>query len=171
MNPCRGCKDNMERVMVKLRFIGKPGGKLVKGAPGNYEQGQVIIGPADKAVNFPKIWVLLEKMPELVIPELTDDDSVFDLGIPKEVEESAVFSGEFNLLDPDRSSSRSLVRVDSDSTDSEQDEISASEASPTVEDLESSTKAQLMAFLDSQGAEYKSRMKKAEILELAKSLL
>ena len=158
--------------MVKLRFIGKPGGKLAKGAPGNYKQGQIITGPADKAVYFPKIWQLAEDMPELVIPEPMEIDSVFEIEIPSEIGKVDGSSKEFNLLDPDRSSSRSFVRIDADSTDSSNDDVVVSEVlTVTVEDLENSTRPQLMTFIKSQNGEYKNRMKRAKLLEIAKSLL
>ena len=171
---CKGCREQVEKVMVKLRFIGKPGGKLVKGAPGNYAQGQIVTGPSDRAKYFPKIWQLAQKMPKLVIPKASEIDSVFEAMVPGEVEviEAPVASSkEFNLLDPNRSSTRSFRLKGATSTDPEEDAMTVSEAMPTVEALESSTKAQLMAFLDSQEVEYKRAMKKAEILELAKSLL
>ena len=165
----------MEKVKVKLRFIGKPGGKLAKGAPGNYAQGQIVTGYADQAKNFPKIWQLAQKMPKLVVPKAAEIDSVFEAMVPDgdvEVIDAPIASSEdFNLLDPNRSSTRVFKVKGAASTDTESDEVSVSEAAPTVAELESSTKVQLMAFLDSQEAEYKPKMKKAEILELAKSLL
>lgn len=177
MSPCKGCRDQVEKVMVKLRFIGKPGGRLMKGAPGNYMQGQIVTGPADRAKYFPKIWQLAEDMPELIIPKATEVESVFDPDLPDEVDDSPSSPKEFNLLDPDRSSARSFHRVGAlpplevASTDSSKDEVDVSEMSPTVENLEKSKVAELKAFIDSQGAKYTSNMRKPELLELAKSLL
>jgi len=164
----------MDRIIVKLRFIGAPGGKLVKGAPGNIRQGEIVMGPADRVEHFPKIWQLAEDMPDLIIPKMTEVDSVF---APSEAEES----GDFNLLDQNRSSSRSFVRKDTPSTDSSEDEETASDEQvmlvmtpdpkPSTEDLEDSTRAQLMTFIDSQGGTYKTNELKAKLLEKAKSLL
>ena len=54
---------------VKLRFIGRPeGGRLVKGSPGNYKQGEIISGPLAWIKRFPRVWELVDSAPELNIP-------------------------------------------------------------------------------------------------------
>lgn len=76
--PCMGCGKNVRRIIVKLRFIGRPGGKLVKGAPGNYKQGDIVSGPLTWAKTFPKIWELVESPPELHVSDMERRDSVFE---------------------------------------------------------------------------------------------
>jgi hypothetical protein len=71
----------MKRTIVRLRFIGKPGGKLVKRAPGNYKQGETVLGPLTWVRDFPKIWELVDPEPVLVIPESSEEDSVFMEGV------------------------------------------------------------------------------------------
>jgi len=79
MSPCKGCDKNVERVIVKLRFIGRPGaGRLVKAAPGNYKQGEVVSGPLIWAKVFPNVWELVETVPELRVPSATKGDGVFE---------------------------------------------------------------------------------------------
>ena len=79
MSPCNGCGKNVERVIVKLRFIGRPeGGKLVKGSPGNYKQGEITSGPLIWAKVFPNVWELVEPTPELRVPDMVKGDSVFE---------------------------------------------------------------------------------------------
>jgi len=60
----------------KMRFIGKPDGKLMKGAPGNFKQGEEVFQPY-RLSNFP-FWELLEDKPVLKIPPPSKSDSVFE---------------------------------------------------------------------------------------------
>ena len=76
--PCMGCGKNVERIIVKLRFIGRPNGKLVRGAPGNYKQGEITRGPLTWVKVHPQVWELVESAPELKIPEASERDSVFE---------------------------------------------------------------------------------------------
>lgn len=66
----------------KMRFIGKPGGKLMKGAPGNYEHGRVYMMTWGHS-KF-KFWELLEEAPTLKVPPMSGEDSVYS-------EEESVF--------------------------------------------------------------------------------
>lgn len=50
-----------------MKFIGKPGGKFMKGAPGSYTHGEVYVVPYSYS-HFP-YWELVGKKPELTIPE------------------------------------------------------------------------------------------------------
>jgi len=70
--------------LVKMRFIGKPDGVLMKNAPGNYEQGSVHMKSIGKAKL--KFWEPLEKLPEIVAPPLTVEDDAY-MFIPEEVPE------------------------------------------------------------------------------------
>lgn len=60
----------------KMRFVGKPGGKLMKGAPGNFKHGEIYVQPFHLS-SFP-FWELVEPKPELNIPEASKSDSVFE---------------------------------------------------------------------------------------------
>ena len=80
--PCAGCEKNVEKTKVKLRFVGRTAdGKLVKGAPGNYEVGEITLGPLIWAQVHPKIWELVEPPPELRVPDVAEKDSVYDEGV------------------------------------------------------------------------------------------
>jgi len=50
-----------------MRFIGKPGGKFMKGAPGSYTHGEVYVVPYSYS-HFP-YWELIGEKPELTVPE------------------------------------------------------------------------------------------------------
>lgn len=78
MPPCRGCKDKMDGITgnFKMRFVGKPDGKLMKGAPGNYEHGKVYVVPYHYSTF--KFWELIEHPPELKVPDPSEDESVFE---------------------------------------------------------------------------------------------
>lgn len=77
-----------------MRFVGRPEGKLMKGAPGNYEHGKVYVVPYHYSTF--KFWELIEHPPELKVPEPSDDDDVYDgtflppEELPEEVPEDAV---------------------------------------------------------------------------------
>jgi len=75
---------NEPKGMYKMRFIGKPNGVFMKGAPGNYEQGKVYDQPWGNG-NY-KYWERLEETPVMVAPELTDADNAFDdeMFVPEE---------------------------------------------------------------------------------------
>jgi len=69
----------MIKKRVKLRFVGRTAdGKLVKGAPGNYEMGEITLGPLIWAQVHPKIWELVEPDPNLNTPNIFESDNVFE---------------------------------------------------------------------------------------------
>jgi hypothetical protein len=64
---------------VKAKFIGKPNGVYMKGAPCNYIHGQVYSIPY-KFSQFP-FWELLDPPPVLKVPAARVEDSVFESSI------------------------------------------------------------------------------------------
>ena len=62
--------------LFKMKFIGKPRGVFMRGAPGNYVHGQIYNQPYQMS-RF-KFWELVEEIPVLVAPELEEDESVFE---------------------------------------------------------------------------------------------
>ena len=60
----------------RMKFVGKPGGKLMKNAPGNFTHGEIYNVPFNHS-KWP-FWEMLEKPPVLEAPEPSDADSVFD---------------------------------------------------------------------------------------------
>ena len=87
----------MENVIVRLRFIGRPeGGKLVRGAPGNYQQGEVTSGPLVWVKLFPRVWELVDSIPELRVPDASEGDSVYEdaIFVPDDDEAEIVFPTE-----------------------------------------------------------------------------
>ena len=57
-----------------MRFVGKPNGKLLRGAPGNYIHGQVYQMSFNNS-KF-KFWELVEEEPVLTVPE--DTESIYE---------------------------------------------------------------------------------------------
>jgi len=81
---------NDPKGLFEMKFIGKPGGKLMKGAPGNYEHGVVYNLPFRHSRR--PYWVLLEPVPEFTVPEITEGDDIFvNLDVPSEHPDGAVF--------------------------------------------------------------------------------
>lgn len=76
--PCAGCKQRMNdpEGNFKMKFVGKPNGKLLKGAPGNYIHGETYMQPY-RMSRF-AYWELLEKDPVLVVPDADELDDVFE---------------------------------------------------------------------------------------------
>lgn len=60
----------------KMRFIGRPGGVLMRGAPGNYIHNKIYTVPYHYS-RFP-FWELVDGPLELKIPEMSASESVFD---------------------------------------------------------------------------------------------
>ncbi len=85
---CSGCKGKVSGAFVgrvKMRFVGKPNGILMKGAPGApYQHGVVYDVPA-KFGQW-KFWEPVESPPEIRAPEAKREDSVFgdEVFIPPE---------------------------------------------------------------------------------------
>lgn len=76
--PCRGCRDKLTGIQgnFKMRFVGKPDGKLMKGAPGNYNHGEIYVQPYHLS-EFP-YWELVDEVPKLTVPPPSESDSVFE---------------------------------------------------------------------------------------------
>ena len=78
-----------------MMFIGKPNGKLMKGAPGNYIHGS--IHPMPYRMSKFKFWKLMEEVPELHVPELGEtvyEDAIY---VPEDESEPL---GEFTPMVP-----------------------------------------------------------------------
>jgi len=70
-----------------MRFVGRPEGKLMKGAPGNYRQNEIYLQPF-RMSRF-AFWKLIDPPPELKVPEAKTEDSVFEenIFVPTDVKE------------------------------------------------------------------------------------
>ena len=86
--PC-GCKGDMSEYQgkVKAKFIGKPNGKLMKGAPGYPYIHDQVYEVSFRQTKFP-FWVLLDPPPVLKVPAAQVEDSVFenDVFVPEQLE-------------------------------------------------------------------------------------
>ena len=83
---------NDPKGLFEMKFVGRPGGKLMKGAPGNYDHGTVYKLPFRHSRR--PYWQLLEPVPDFVVPEITEDDDIFvNLDVPHEYSDDAVFMG------------------------------------------------------------------------------
>ena len=170
-----------------MKFVGKPEGKLMKGAPGNYIHNEVYMVPF--SYSQWSYWELVDKKPELKVPEATDEDSVFEgvtfvedveIEVSEDLPEDDSEEGFKDTMPPHLKASLYGDKTqpffdpsEYDSTDSSEDEVSVSSLEPevTVEDLEGSTRSQLMSFIESQGVDYKKNWRKSKLLEVAKGLL
>lgn len=67
-----------------MRFVGRPNNVLMKGAPGNYEQGKVYQMSFNNSLF--KFWELMVEPPVLVAPKPKPSDDVYDepVYIPEE---------------------------------------------------------------------------------------
>lgn len=70
-----------------MKFVGRPNGRLLKGAPGNYKHGETYMQPYHMS-RF-AFWELLEEDPVLVVPEADDLDDVFEENVFVPDEEGA----------------------------------------------------------------------------------
>ena len=59
-----------------MKFVGKPNGKLMKGAPGNYVHGKTYKQPYGMS-RYP-FWQLVEEPAALTVPDASGRDSVFE---------------------------------------------------------------------------------------------
>ena len=66
---------NDPKGLFKMKFIGKPNGVFMKGAPGNYVHGETYNQPWGNG-NYP-YWELMEEAPVLKAPEPSESDNVF----------------------------------------------------------------------------------------------
>ena len=85
---------NDPKGLFEMKFVGRPGGKLMKGAPGNYDHGTVYRLPFRHSRR--PYWQLLEPVPEFVAPRSAPEDDVFvDLKLYSldDLEDDEVFMG------------------------------------------------------------------------------
>ena len=94
-----GCKKDMSEPQgnYNMKFVGKPNGKLLKGAPGNYTHGVIYKQPF-RMSKFP-YWQLMEPVPELRVPEVGKGDSVYEDAIYVPDDEAEPL-GEFTPIVP-----------------------------------------------------------------------
>ena len=84
--PCTDCREKT----YKMRFIGyDDAGKLIRTAPSGYSRGHIQENPLSMADLV--YWELTEGMPDLVIPEVKYEESVFmeEIFVPEEPEDEA----------------------------------------------------------------------------------
>lgn len=173
-----------------MKFVGRPQGKLMKGAPGNYVQNQIYRIPFRHS-KF-KFWQLVEETPELVVPEMMLEDSVYESAPEEVVVEKTPFEEPIFVPEPEVETieeeedekaetaespatvtyrGRQLFTEDVSTSSTQDDEVTVSElelesepdTSVTLEVLEASTMAQLRAFIKSQGADPNPTGKKGYI--------
>ena len=147
-----------------MRFVGRPNKILMKGAPGNFNQGEVYQMSFNNSKQ--KFWELIEEPPVLKAPELKESDSVYEepVYVPEEVnfsmeEETVVVHPPDVNIDPDAPSTLSPpgYQVSSDDvvyTDTASDEP---EPTPAAEVLgeRKLDRDDLKAILDEAGVVYK----------------
>lgn len=186
-------KDMSKREgFVKMRFVGKPEGILMKGAPGNYEHGKIYDQPFD--MSQWKFWELIEKPPEIIAPPLSDDDNVFEepmfvpdeeqVAIPEigvELTASAPVNNELNI-DPDTPASiepyASFNTGTGQLTDIDPESFSQSEPVllttpfniPPLGEEKEYTRDELLEILKKAGVEVKPRTRITTLLKMVENL-
>ena len=183
---CRGCKERMTEPqgLFKMKFIKNPDGSLMKGSPGNYEHGKIYEMP----FRFSRrdFWVLLDKRPELVAPELTEADDVFDdvVFVPDdsasvELMPSITLSNEGNF-DPNTPATLTPYGTYNPSTDIMRDyepeqvkeeELEVEELTVTVEPVEKLDRDALIKILDDAGVEIKPRTRTTTLQKMVDKLV
>lgn len=54
-----------------MKFVGKPNGKFLKGAPGNFTHGEIYTVPYRHSKTA--YWELIEEIPELTVPDIDEE--------------------------------------------------------------------------------------------------
>lgn len=187
--PCAGCKKNMNdpEGRFKMRFIGRdPNGKLMKGAPGNYQAGKVYEMPFRHSRY--KWWQLIEPVPELVVPPISEEGSVFEEAYHVDWEEdmldsthdartltatapievlrgTGVLGGDTATIESMKDYERSLTKVEEMPVLQEKPEVVAKEETEFVDSRED-----LMAKLDAAGIEYNRKSHSKTLQALVEKL-
>ena len=127
-----------------MRFIGYVDGKLMKRAPGNYRQGELVLQPY-KLSTYPW-WQLADEVPPLEAPEPVEADSVFveqvpDAEMPSSLKRMlGMHEGEMRLPDADEVTGFPVPPdLDEESLEEVTEELSREE---------------IIAFLEENGIEY-----------------
>ena len=144
-----------------MKFIGKPEGKLMKGAPGNYIHGKEYHVPY--SYSQWKWWQLMEDAPELQVPDITEEKGVFEefVYVPDEEKSSEDYHGpalranEFLVPDAD-----AMTVPDEEALK----ELEKQEAEPRL------TRDELKKILDDAGVEYNKRLRTETLRVLVKKL-
>jgi len=157
-----------------MRFIGKPNGKLLRGAPGNYNHGQIY----KMSYNNCKFafWELVEPIPELKVPDAGEGDSIYDESIytPEEISEHVepvTHPDEVNL-DPDTDASiEPYMNYNTSSGKMTPYNVTASDdPAPVIEEPEY-TRDELKKKLDEAGVVYKPRTSTKKLRSLVDELV
>ena len=160
----------------KMRFVGRPDGKLMKGAPGNYIHGQTYMQPY-KMSQFP-FWELVDEVPEIQVP---DEEESFEEAyyVPDEdaatIEVSEPYDPEF----VNTNSTDDAVIEPYASYDVSSGQMKEYEAPPPVEEAPEveeelaegiPSRKELKKLLDKAGVEYNTRARTDTLLKLVEEL-
>lgn len=172
----------------KMKFVGKPNGRLMKGAPGNYIHGETYMQPY-RMSKF-DFWELVEDVPELIIPPSDEDDSVFEetFYVPDEEEASLEMMTPPDLvdeedvnIDPDAEASidpymsirdGKLVPYESTSS-SEFDEVTYSSTDEPLDlelKIEDMSRETLLEILEDANVEIKPRTRTTTLQKMVEEL-
>jgi len=166
--------------LFRMRFIGKPGGQLMKHAPGNYEHGKIYRMPLEYSQW--KFWELIDKPPEVIAPPPTSEDDVY-MFIPDEETVSAPVNPELNI-DPNTPASvepyasfntgtGQLTDIDPEAfTQSEPAMLTTPFNVPQIEEEleEDLTRDELLEILEEAGVEVKPRTRTTTLLKMVAEL-
>lgn len=167
----------------KMRYIGRPNGKLMKGSPGNYIHEKIYNVP----FRYSKFafWELLEPVPKLNAPDATSKDSVYEeeenIYVPAEEELELDSAFEYTLSAPinvdtytkeiaDNYKRQGYTLLDADNgifvePPKGEDELEEKEEVEVVSDRE-----ELMKALDEAGVEYNKRSRTETLIKLVEGL-
>jgi len=171
MTPCVGCgKDKVQiEGRFKMKFIGRPDGKLMKGAPGNYEHGEIYRVPY--SWSYFKFWELAEDAPELEIPDIDEEDLEFEefVYVPDEEKEGKVGPPDIPLapnefLLPDAHPPEDSLEENIEELEVEKEPVEEVETEPEL------SREELKKLLDEADVEYYPRVKTSYLRKLVDRL-
>ena len=163
----------------KMRYIGRPNGKLMKGSPGNYIHGKIYNVP----FRYSKFafWELLEPVPELKAPDATSKDSVYEeeenIYVPPE--EDLELDSAFEYTPSAQINVDTYTKEISDNYKKQGYTLLDADSGVFVEPPEPeeadkvevvSSREELMKTLDDAGIEYNKRSRTETLIKLVKGL-
>ena len=157
--------------VVKMRFVGKPDGVLMKHAPGNYEHGKIY--PQPFKMSQYKFWELIDRPPEIIAPPLTEEDDVFgeSMFVPEETTVSA--PGEIKL-DPNTPASvepyMSFNTGTGQLSDINPEDFTQTPEPTPKEAVPEPTRDELLTLLEKAGVDVKPRTRTTTLLKMVAEL-
>lgn len=155
-----------------MKFMGRPDGKLLKGAPGNYEHGKIYHVPYHWSEW--SFWELVGKKPTVQVPESTEGDDIYETyytssddeptppPVPIIVKPAPPMPG----LTTEEGYQSHLQKIERGEYTVDKDGVIHYEEEPTPEP----SRKELKKKLDKAGVEYNPRTRTQNLLKLVEEL-